>query len=574
MKRRENKKLIYSIIVLIFSVGILIIFFLSITFISPPSTDGGLVIRVGQYDNPPKIYEDDQGNVIGLFPDLLGYIAVQEGWTIEYVKGTWTECLDRLENNTIDIMVDVAYSDERAEKYDFNNVEILSNWGIIYKTMGSNIESIDDLENKKMAVMKGSIHTEGEGGIKSLVNKWSINCTFIELENYYQVFEILDEGGAEVGVVNRLFGLLNENDYYVEKTQIMFNPRKLMFAFPKKAEMNQILIPRIDEQLLKLKEDPNSLYFIIIDKYIYGHEAIILPEWLVLTLIFTIGLLITFISASFVLNRAVKSRTAELQEAHDNLEKKVADRTRELERANIRLKELDQLKSMFLASMSHELRTPLNSIIGFTGWILMGMVGDLNEEQKKQLTMVKNSANHLLGLINDILDISKIEAGKLELTIEKFEIAEVVNDIVSSVLPLSKDKGLNLLHIVPEGVILNSDKRRIRQVLINLVSNAIKFTDQGIVKIDVKSLNNQDLEVIVSDSGIGIKKEDMELLFKPFQQIDMSSTKKHEGTGLGLHLCKKLIDLLHGDISVKSQFGKGSEFKFIIPINFEEEILS
>jgi len=244
----------------------------------------------------------------------------------------------------------------------------------------------------------------------------------------------------------------------------------------------------------------------------------------------------------------------------------------ELTQANIHLKSLDRLKSMFLASMSHELRTPLNSIIGFTGWLLMGMEGDLNEEQKKQLTMVENSADHLLGLINDILDISKIEAGKLELFIEKFEIAEVVNDVVSSVQPLAEDKGLNLLHDVPEGVILNSDKRRIRQVLINLVSNAIKFTDQGNVQIEVKLLNNNDLEVIVSDSGMGIKKEDMELLFQPFQQIDMSSTKKHEGTGLGLYLCKKILDLLHGDISVKSQFGKGSEFKFIIPIKLKVEV--
>lgn len=569
MKRRYKISLSLSLTI---TAGIVIILLVATNFNPSPSTDGGLVIRVGQYDNPPKIYEDDQGNVIGLFPDLLGYIAVQEGWTIEYVKGTWTECLDRLENNTIDIMVDVAYSDERAEKYDFNNVEILSNWGIIYRKKGSNIESIDDLENKKIAVMEGSIHTEGEGGIKSLVNKWGINCTFIELENYYQVFEILDEGGAEVGIVNRLFGLLNENDYYVEKTQIMFNPRKLMFAFPKNAEMNQILIPRIDEQLLKLKEDPNSLYFIIIDKYIYGHEAIILPEWLILSLIFSIGLLITFISASFILNRAVKSRTAELQKAHNELEIKVAERTKELKYANIRLKDLDRIKSMFLASMSHELRTPLNSIIGFTGWLLMGMEGDLNEEQKKQLTMVENSADHLLGLINDILDISKIEAGKVELVIEKFKIAEVVNDVVSSVLPLAKDKGLKLIYDFPEELVLNSDKRRIKQILMNLVSNAIKFTDQGIVKIMVKSLNNKDLEVIVSDSGIGIKKEDIELLFKPFQQVDMSSTKKHGGTGLGLHLCKKLIELLHGDISVKSQFGEGSEFKFIIPIKFKEVV--
>ena len=260
-----------------------------------------------------------------------------------------------------------------------------------------------------------------------------------------------------------------------------------------------------------------------------------------------------------------------LTEAKDLLEERVVERTKELSQANIRLKELDQLKSIFLASMSHELRTPLNSVIGFTGWLLMGMEGDLNEEQTKQLIMVKSNAKHLLDLINDILDISKIEAGKVDLAIEKFEIAEVVNEVVTSVLPLAQDKGLKLISNVPEGIIINSDKRRIKQIVMNLTSNAIKFTDQGDVKIEVRSLNNKDLQFNVLDSGIGIKKKDLETLFQPFQQVDMSSTKRHEGTGLGLYLCKKLLKLLHGDISVTSHFGKGSEFGFIIPINFKEE---
>jgi len=261
-----------------------------------------------------------------------------------------------------------------------------------------------------------------------------------------------------------------------------------------------------------------------------------------------------------------------LVKARNSLAEKVEERTKELFKANIKLKELDNLKSMFLASMSHELRTPLNSIIGFTKWLLMGMEGELNEKQTKQLNMVKSSAIHLLDLITDILDISKIEAGKVDLASEKFEIAEVVNEVVTGVLPLAQDKGLNLISNVPEGVILTSDKRRIKQIIINLTSNAIKFTDQGDVKIEVKLLNNKDLEFVVSDSGIGIKKKDLEKLFQPFQQIDMSSTKKHQGTGLGLYLCKKLLDLFHGDISVTSHLGKGSEFKFIIPINFKEEI--
>lgn len=268
----------------------------------------------------------------------------------------------------------------------------------------------------------------------------------------------------------------------------------------------------------------------------------------------------------------IKLAEEKLRKAHDELEEKVADRTRELAEANVRLQELDKLKSMFLASMSHELRTPLNSIIGFTGLLLMGMTGELNEEQKKQLNLVKNSANHLLSLINDILDISKIESGKIDLLIEEFEIFEIVDNVAATVSTLAKDKGLELKVECPQGIKLKSDKRRAKQILMNLVSNAVKFTEQGIVNISVEKLNSENLKITVADTGIGIKEEDINKLFLPFQQVDMSSTKKHEGTGLGLHLCKKLTALLHGDISLKSEYGKGSEFKIILPFKLKLEV--
>ena len=242
----------------------------------------------------------------------------------------------------------------------------------------------------------------------------------------------------------------------------------------------------------------------------------------------------------------------------------------QLEQTNIRLQELDRLKSVFLASMSHELRTPLNSIIGFTGIILQGMSGEVNEEQRKQLTMVKNSASHLLGLINDILDISKIEAGKVDLSLGEFSLDDVAGEVVEILSPTASEKGLELMTEVPEGIALFSDRRRIKQVLMNLVSNAVKFTDQGSIKITASVPGDDNLEVRVIDTGIGIKKEDMEKLFQPFQQIDVSLTKKHEGTGLGLHLAKRLAALLGGDISAKSEYGRGSEFAFTIPLRYRE----
>jgi len=243
----------------------------------------------------------------------------------------------------------------------------------------------------------------------------------------------------------------------------------------------------------------------------------------------------------------------------------------QLEQTNIRLQEMDRLKSVFLASMSHELRTPLNSIIGFTGVILQGMSGEVNERQREQLTVVKKNANHLLSLINDILDISKIEAGKVDLSLEEFSLDDVAGEVVETLSPTANQKGLELLTEVPEGITLSSDRRRVKQVLVNLGSNAVKFTNRGSVKIAASVLGDDNLEVRVIDTGIGIKKEDMDKLFQPFQQIDVSLTKEYEGTGLGLHLARRLAALLGGDISAKSEYGTGSEFTFTLPLQYREE---
>lgn len=264
-----------------------------------------------------------------------------------------------------------------------------------------------------------------------------------------------------------------------------------------------------------------------------------------------------------------KKADEEIRKLNEELEKRVEERTRELAEANARLIELDRLKSMFLASMSHELRTPLNSIIGFTGLILMGMAGEINEEQRKQLTMVYNSANHLLNLINDILDISKIESNKVEISIEKIDLSDIIKEVLSIIKPMASKKEISLETNFEDNLIIESDRRRVKQILMNLVGNAVKFTEKGSVSIEAFKVNNE-ISVKVRDTGIGIKKEEMNKLFQPFQQLDMSSTKQYEGTGLGLYLCKKLTTLLKGTIKAESEFGKGSTFTINFPIKFKE----
>lgn len=251
-------------------------------------------------------------------------------------------------------------------------------------------------------------------------------------------------------------------------------------------------------------------------------------------------------------------------------EVRLTEKTLELEEANARLQEVDRLKSVFLASVSHELRTPLNSIIGFSTVILDGMSGAINEEQRSQLAIVQRNADHLLSLINDILDISRIEAGQADVVLADFRLCDVVTEVIDAAMP-GIERHVRLAHNVPQGTVIRSDRRRLKQVLTNLVGNAIKFTTQGSIRIEASAQHGHLLEISVIDTGIGIRDEDLARLFKPFQQINSSATRKTEGTGLGLHLCKKLVTLLGGEIWVRSEHGRGSEFTFTLPVRHTRE---
>ena len=249
-----------------------------------------------------------------------------------------------------------------------------------------------------------------------------------------------------------------------------------------------------------------------------------------------------------------------------DLEVRVAERTAELETAMLKAQEADHLKSAFLASMSHELRTPLNSIIGFTGIILQGLAGPLNDEQEKQMKMVLGSARHLLSLINDVLDISKIEAGQLDLASDVFDFREVVEKVVHGLKTQADKKGLYLrARIDPEIGFLVGDRRRVEQILINLVNNAIKFTEKGGVEITCR-LDGKNILTGVKDTGIGLASSDLDKLFQAFRQIQTGLTRKYEGTGLGLSICKKLAELLKGRVWVESEGpGSGSTFFLTLP---------
>jgi len=236
---------------------------------------------------------------------------------------------------------------------------------------------------------------------------------------------------------------------------------------------------------------------------------------------------------------------------------------------NLELEKANQLKDRFLASMSHELRTPLNAIIGFTGTLLMRLPGPLTADQDKQLLTIQTSARHLLALINDLLDLAKIESGKVELNFEHVPYLSVLEEVATALRPQAEAKGLKFEVMTPPGdVVLNTDRRALTQILLNLTGNAIKFTRQGLVRIEfdvAKTNGHSTTEIRVSDTGIGIRPEDQDKLYQAFVQLGGTrGTRRFEGTGLGLHISQKLAILLGGTIQFTSEFGAGSTFKLVL----------
>ena len=238
----------------------------------------------------------------------------------------------------------------------------------------------------------------------------------------------------------------------------------------------------------------------------------------------------------------------------------------ELGRLYRQLEEASRHKSEFLANTSHELRTPLNAILGYTELIQDNIYGDVPDKIREILERVQSNGRHLLGLINDVLDLSKIEAGQLTLSIADYSIKEVVQTVVTAAESLAAEKKLSLRTEIAEDLPLGEgDERRITQALLNLVGNAIKFTETGEVAVRAAAVNGA-FQVAVADTGPGISAADQQRIFEEFQQVDSSSTRKKGGTGLGLAISKRIIELHGGRIWVESEIGRGSIFRFTLPV--------
>ena len=547
MNRKMRRNLILLLCLSLFCVS-----FFSLA-VSADDSVAHITVKVGLYENSPKIFTDDEGHASGFWPPIIEYIASEEGWEIEYVHGTWTECLTKLENGEIDMMPDVAYTGERAALYAFSNETVYVSWSRVYARKGVDIQSILDLEGKNVAVLKGSVNVEGPEGIKKLVSTFHVNCTFIELDSYDKVFETVDSGDADAGVVSKDFGNLHEADFAVVKTAILFQPASLYFAFPKNSSVTPYLIERVDYRVKELKEDPDSIYYQSLERWLGITPAgkSVIPTWVRWALLGVVVVAFAFAVMSFFHRSQVKSKSKEL--ILETAERK-------------KYEELNKLKSDLLSMVSHELRTPLATIKGYSTMLVNYNDKLANNEKTQSLISIDKATSRLNRLVDELLDMSSIDAGLLKLETEVADPAMVVRQAVAEAKLRAPDYAFEA-DAPAEGLPpVRMDIARIRQVLDNLLDNATKYAANGKnVTVSVRQ-HGGDVVFTVTDHGPGIPEHELERIFDRMYRIEQQAGPSPKGLGLGLSICKALVEAHGGRIWAESQPGEGGRFIFTLPL--------
>jgi PAS domain S-box-containing protein len=792
-------------------------------------------VRVGIYQNSPKVFLNDEGKPQGIFIDIIEEIARNEQWELQYVFGTWTDNLKYLDNSEIDILLDVSYSHERAERFTLSKIFVIDDWLEVFTLKELPIKSVFDLEGKRVSVVESSIqHDYMQHDVKELFN---LNYILIAYSDYPTAIQSLKNGNTDVFVASRFFYFSDLRDKDVWPTSIILRPAEVYFAFPKNGDKD--LMAAIDRNMIKMKNNPRSVYYRSINNWLGVYSKYTIPDYLKWLLAIAIALLFVLILFTYLLRLRVKAKTNDLTEKNQELEalnnqlqalllehklsqdelmkfqfmvenarqevylitfkgklvyvnkavgnslgytyqeminggvnlfdpsygstyhehfstlkkqelpafetnhftkdgrkliKKVKTfylrignqeyicgfaeditelkkaekalldsqqlfktlaqmapvgifRTRadgyttyvnprwceisgisfvqalgdgwinavhpddrdlvinnwkvlsgqgvkseaeyrflkpngditwvlgdaipnivdgeiseyigtitditerknvelllkekadeieaqneeyrrlniELQKAKLKAEESDRLKTSFLANMSHEIRTPMNAICGFSKLLSHYNVDD--QKRDSYIDIINSNAQQLLGIINDIVDISKIESGLITLTQSKFSINIMLDDLMNTFAIVLDSKKIDLFckkGLPDNSCQIVSDEIKLQQIITNLLSNSVKFTQKGYIEYGYELAGNN-LVFFVRDTGIGIPSDAIDIIFERFRQVEDATMDSRKGTGLGLPISKAYVELLGGKMWVESEEGKGSTFSFTIP---------
>lgn len=519
--------------------------------------DSHPTMRLGVHQGGPPIeWIDEKGLYQGVASEHISLISEILGFHVAAVERIpWAEVLEKAKRKEIDILPTLVASPERNKYFNFTSPYLKYPLVIFTRENAPYITELRDLNSNFVAVEEGYII---HGDLQRDHPK-------IKLRTYKTTEEALQ--ALSLGEVDAYVGNLTIANYLIKKSG--YTNIKVAAPTPYNFDLSigvrkdwPELIPILEKALSTIDEKKRNE---IRQKWLTLHYEVGVDYQLVKKVVVGAAMVIFFILLWMVFvyrkERMLQDAKAETDKANEAYQ--LANT--QLLQANLKLKEMDKMKSMFIASISHELRTPLNSIIGFSSMMIQGSFGELNEKYQDYTMRVNRSGRHLLNLITDIIDISKIEAGRVDVMQDDFELEEIVNEAVEGLGQQIERKGLSLNVDFPQGVIMHTDKRRLYQCLLNMLSNAMKYSEKGRIVLTAEEQEDEVL-LTIQDTGIGINEEDQHRLFEAFERMDSHLKVKAGGTGLGLYLTKKIAtDLLQGEVGVESKLGEGSTFWIRVP---------
>jgi signal transduction histidine kinase len=524
--------------------------------------DNGTTIRVGIFQNQPIVFIDDNGVPKGLYIDLLREIAGEEGWDIQYMPGTWAECLERLRSTEIDLMTSIAYLDEREVYMDFSHENVLTMWGQVYVHQDSDIQDILDLQGETVAILNGGIN-----GINfmDMASKFDIQCEFTVAGTYTEVAELVASGSVAAGVINNVHGYEEEKQYAIKRSPIIFNPFSLLFVVPE--GKNRHLLETIDSYLAKWKSDPESPYYSITAKWFGQKEKEVLPDWVFRALLVGVGIALFVTVWVFILRRQVKIRTKELagsreelQKAYVEVEKKVEERTKELSQSNRDLANINQELESFSYAISHDLRAPLRSIDGFSHILQEDYIDRLDEKGNDCLQRILSAAQRMRMLIDGILNLSRIARGEVKWGL--VDLSSLVQSIAAELQESQPQRQVEF--IIAPGLTANGNAHLLRILLENLLGNAWKFTGKHLkarIEFGTTQVDGEEA-FFIRDNGAGFDMTYADKLFGIFQRLHAAD--EFPGTGVGLATVRRVAYHHGGRVWAEGKVEKGATFYFTL----------